>query len=89
MALKFYTSVGKGLKLKVRKLWGLIPMFVKVTEEKLLGGVFWIPILNKVKLISNLRGSFKIDALVDNFNHKVEKFNPKYYCPGASDFTAF
>ena len=40
MALKFYTSVGKGLKLKVRKLWGLIPMFVKVTEEKLLGGVF-------------------------------------------------
>ena len=36
--LKFYTSVGKGLKLKVRKIWGLIPTFSEVTEEKLVGG---------------------------------------------------
>ena len=33
--LKFYTSVGKGLKLNVRKFWGLIPIFVEVTGEKL------------------------------------------------------
>ena len=33
--LKFYTSVAKGLKLKVRKFLGLIPMFVEVTGEKL------------------------------------------------------
>ena len=32
--LKFYTSVAKGLKLKVRKFWGLIPTFVEVTWEK-------------------------------------------------------
>ena len=64
-------------------------MFVKAAEEKMLGGVFWTPILNKVKLISNLCGPFTIDALVDNFNHKVEKFNPKYYCEGTSYFTAF
>ena len=36
--LKFYTRVEKGLKLKVRKFWGLIPTFVEVTGEKLVGG---------------------------------------------------
>ena len=29
--LKFYTSVAKGLKLKVRKFWGPNPTFVEVT----------------------------------------------------------
>ena len=43
MALKFYISVAKGLKLKVRKFWGLIHMFVEVTEEKLVGGAFLVP----------------------------------------------
>ena len=38
MALKFYTGVGKGLKLKIRKIWRLIPTFVEVTGEKLVGG---------------------------------------------------
>ena len=38
MNLKFYTSVTKGLKLKVRKFWGLVLTFVEVTGEKLLGG---------------------------------------------------
>ena len=33
--LQFYTSVAKGLKLKVRKFWGLIRTFVEVTGEKL------------------------------------------------------
>ena len=37
MALKVYTSVTKELKLKVRKIWELIPMFVEVTGEKLVG----------------------------------------------------
>ena len=36
--LKFYTSVTKGLKLKVRKFLELIPTFIEVTGEKLLGG---------------------------------------------------
>ena len=37
MTLKFYTSVAKGLKLKVRKFWRLIPTFatfVEITGEK-------------------------------------------------------
>ena len=36
--LKFYTSVAKWSKLKVRKFWGLVSTFVKVIVEKLLGG---------------------------------------------------
>ena len=53
MNLKFYTIVAKELKLKVRKFWTLIPAFVEVTGEKLVGGGFWhpSPILNKVKSI--------------------------------------
>ena len=37
MNLKFYTSVAKGLKVKVKKICGLAPTFVEVTEEKLEG----------------------------------------------------
>ena len=44
--LQFYTNLTKRLKLKVRKFWMLIPTFVEVTGEKLVGGVlappFWI-----------------------------------------------
>ena len=51
--LKFYTSVAKGIKQKVRKFRGLIPTFVEVTGEKLLEGKegrgFLPPILNRVK----------------------------------------
>ena len=40
MALKFFDSVVKGLKLKVTKIWGLILRFVEVTGEKLVEGLF-------------------------------------------------
>ena len=44
MSLKFNTSVTKGLKPKVRKFLGLIPTFVEVTGEKLVGGgLFGLP----------------------------------------------
>ena len=42
-SLKFYTTVAKGLKLKVRKFWGLIPKFVEIIGEKLVGGAFLSP----------------------------------------------
>ena len=48
MVLKTYISVAKGLKLKVRKVFGLISTFVEVTGEKLVGG-FWPTILNRLK----------------------------------------
>ena len=52
MALKSYTSVVKGLKLKVRKFWGLIPTFIEVTGEKLVGGLLAPPhpIQNRINL---------------------------------------
>ena len=51
--LKFYISLAKRLKLKVREFWGLIPTFVEVTGGKLVGergGGFLLPppILNRV-----------------------------------------
>ena len=50
MAFKFHTSVAKVLKLKVRKFWRLIPMFVEVAGEKpvVVGRLFDPPILNRV-----------------------------------------
>ena len=41
--LKFYNSVTKGLKLKVRNICGLTPTFVEFTAEKLVGGPFTPP----------------------------------------------
>ena len=50
MALKFYNSVAKGLKLKGRKVWGLIFTLVEVSGKKLVRGSFWpSSILNRVK----------------------------------------
>ena len=43
MALKFYTSLTKGLKLKVRTFERLIPTFVEVTGEELVGGDLFGP----------------------------------------------
>ena len=43
MALKLYTNVAKGLKLKAREFWVLILTFVEVTEKKQLGGDFLLP----------------------------------------------
>ena len=59
MALKFYTSVTKGFKLKVRKFYRLIPTFVEVTGEKLVGSLFSL-ILNRIKV--ELRGE-RLDSL--------------------------
>ena len=40
MVLKFDTSVTKGLKLKDRTFWGLVPTFVGATGKKLVGVLF-------------------------------------------------
>ena len=49
MALKFYTGVAKGFKLKVRKFFRLIPTFVEATGGKLVRSLFPL-ILNRVKV---------------------------------------
>ena len=67
MNFKFYTSVAKGSKLKVRKFWGLVHTFVEVTGEKLVWGPFcphppsWIglmPLSSKRRPIYLIRSSF-------------------------------
>ena len=40
IVLKFYTIVGKGLKLKVKIVLGVIPTFIEITVDKLAGGLF-------------------------------------------------
>ena len=45
--LKFYTSVAKGLKLKVRKFWGLTRTFVKVTGKKLVEEGDFLPLFRR------------------------------------------
>ena len=40
MALKFNTNVAEKLKLKIRKFWEVIPIFVEVIREKLIEGPF-------------------------------------------------
>ena len=57
VALKFYTSVAKEFRLKVREFCGKIPTFVEVTGEKLVGEAFLPPprsplILNRVSRIN-------------------------------------
>ena len=50
MNLKIYISVAKGLKLKFRKFWRLVPTFVEVTEEKMVWELYCPrPILNRLK----------------------------------------
>ena len=53
MDLKWtYTSVARELKLKVRKFWGLSPTFVEVPWKKLVGGLFWVNLVQKIKIVS-------------------------------------
>ena len=48
--LNFYTSLSKGLELKVKMFWELILVFIDVTGEKLIWGSFCSPhIQNRVK----------------------------------------
>ena len=62
MNLKFYTSVAKVLILKVSKFYGLVPAFVEVTGEKLVGEcLFALPShLNIVKIKESLTKEFYI-----------------------------
>ena len=45
IAMKIYTNVANGLKLKAIKFWWLVPTFVEITGEKPVRG----PTLNRVK----------------------------------------
>ena len=84
--LKFYINLPKGVKLKVRKLLGLILTFVEVTGEKLVlgggGGVahFLPPILNRVKE-SCLPDCWKVSSVVSVLKNDGERSTAKNYRP--------
>ena len=61
--LKFYISGAKGLKLKVRKFWELIPTFVEITGEKLLGG----------GAFAGKENLFVLPSLLNNWNYVWHK----------------
>ena len=65
MALTFYCSVAKGLKVKVEKFWGLIT-FIEVTGEKLIGGLFAPTSLSSHSSYKGLRNVQK-DPSISNF----------------------
>ena len=51
LSLKFYSSVAKGLKLKVKQFCGLSPTFAEVTGGKMVvGGGLFAKILNLVRI---------------------------------------
>ena len=59
--------MAKGLKLKVRKFWKLIPTFVEVTWEKLVGGAYCpFPILDWVYDNYFLKGKLKTMMIPPN-----------------------
>ena len=73
MALKFYTSVAKGLKLKFRNFWVLILTFLEVTKKKLVGGPSYPPILNRVNIDTySFTGPKQSSWLGLNFNTHVK-----------------
>lgn len=43
IVLKFSPNLRKGLKLKLKTFWGLIPTFVEVTSKTQVGGLFACP----------------------------------------------
>ena len=52
MALKIYSYVEEELKLKFKKVWGLVSRFTELVEEKLIRLQFYLPmlsIMNRVK----------------------------------------
>ena len=70
--LTFYTSLSKGLKLKVRMFWGLILTFAEVTGEKLVEGAFLPPspppILNRVKIMLKILNLIMPCSTMSNYH---------------------
>ena len=64
--LKFYASLSKGLKLKVRKFWGLIPTFIEVTGEELVGeGGYFCPPPSWIGLTKHISYECKCKSIDD------------------------
>ena len=78
--LIFYTSVAKGLKLKVRRFWGPNHTSVEVTGEKLVGGCLFppSPILNRVKHLWRNSIFSMIAWMLNLFEKATDKISERY-----------
>ena len=67
--------MAKGLKLKVRKFWGLNPTFIEVIGEKLVGGLFAppLPCWIGLKLAST--------SFSDGFHQEIKPLNKRKQFP--------
>ena len=95
MAFKFYSSVAKGLKLKVRKSWGIVLTFVEAKGEKLVGEAFIPPITNRVNKWKKLQVYLKswllilsLHLLVQNRKHRHHS-KPSLHFKLWEDFTHY
>ena len=77
--MKFYTSVAKGLKLKVTEFWVLIFTFADVTEEKLVGGPF-CPLPSPIRLNFRYRVFFLSKEFLDIQASTECRFTLKCVC---------
>ena len=82
MTLKFYASVAKGLKLKVRKFWGLVFTFVKVTRRNLIGvGIFvllppsWISLKQRLSSFKGKKEKGTFSAAGPNWIVSLDDLN--------------
>ena len=66
--LTFYISVAKGLKLKVRKFWGLVPTYVETAGEKLIGEPFLSPCWIGLILIASLHKKWSFPLRIPSVN---------------------
>ena len=78
MILIFYFSVAKGLKLKVRKFWGLISTFVEVRGEKLVWGDNFPP--SRIGLSFPKMFFVQLNNYLASWTHKATHilYNTKY-----------
>ena len=67
MALIFYLSVAKWLKLKVRKFWRLNPTFVEETAEKLEGEAFCFFAPPPPRILNSVKNFFSICDQIRSF----------------------
>ena len=70
MALKFYSSVAKGLNLKVRKFF---QTFVEITEEKLVERGLFDPHMNRINCSSLAVGLHDIATLGYNYEKLIKE----------------
>ena len=82
MNLKVYTSVAKGIKLKFRRFYRLVPTFVEVSGGKLVGGGFprlGLP-LSHVQLVFNFWETIAKIIIVVIFKHEfINTTRRKFY----------